>query len=102
MKLKYNRDSELEVVGFGVFKPNQTIKIDNESEAKRYLDSGYFNVVKERKKEFKPKIIKLEAKELKRETKEVEPEVVKIEEKKVKKSKKKGDDKLCHKDQEDL
>jgi len=91
MRLKYNRKSELEVVGLGIFKPNQIIKIDDELEAKRYLDSGYFDGVKEKKKIFKPK--KLEAKEVKKETKEVEPEVVKMEEKKVKKSKKKGDDK---------
>lgn len=77
MKLKYNRIRELEVVGFGIFKPNQTIKIDDESEIKRYLDSGYFNEVKKRKKElkYKPNILKLDV------------------EKKVKKYKKKGVDK---------
>ena len=50
MKLKYNLSSTFEVVGFGVFKPNQVITIDNELEAKRYLNSGYFNEVKEKKK----------------------------------------------------
>jgi len=50
MKLKYNRKNELEIAGFGEFKPNQTITIDDETEAKRYLDSGYFNEMKKRKK----------------------------------------------------
>jgi len=55
LKLKYNRTSELEVVGFGVFKPSQVITIDDELEAKRYLNSGYFDLVKERKRKVKPK-----------------------------------------------
>ena len=49
MKMRFNRSSELEVVGFGVFKPNQTIKIDDEL-GKKYLATGYFNLVKEKKK----------------------------------------------------
>lgn len=53
MKLKYNRDSELEVVLFGVFKPGQLITIEDEKEAKRYLDSGYFDEVKKVIKEEK-------------------------------------------------
>ncbi len=77
MKLRYNRDTELEIVGLGVFKPNQIINIDDELEAKRYLDSGYFNEVKERKKESKHKSYILK------------PNV----KKKVKKSKKKGAEK---------
>ena len=65
MKLKFNRDRELEVVGLGVFEPGQFVIADDEARAKKYLDSGYFDEVKERK--------------------------VKV--KKVKKSKKKGVDK---------
>ncbi|MBA7541448.1 hypothetical protein ES705_33762 [subsurface metagenome] len=89
MKLKYNRTSELEVVGFGIFKPNQIIKIDDELEAKRYLSSGYFNEVKEKKKKVKVEktltwgTIKGKSKPFEDIPKEV----------KVKKSKKKGDDK---------
>jgi len=62
MKLKFNRSRELEIVGIGVFKPNQIVTFDDEKEVKRYLDSGYFNEVKERKKEskYKPTISKLD------------------------------------------
>jgi len=77
MKLKFNRNIELEVVGFGVFKPNQIIIKEDEIEAERYLATGYFNEVKERKKvlKYKPYIFKSDVK------------------KKAKKSKKEGDDK---------
>jgi len=77
MKLKYNRDTELEIVLIGVFKPNAIVIIEDETEAKRYLDSGYFDEIKERKREseYKPNILKLDV------------------EKKIKKSKKKGVDK---------
>jgi len=66
MKLRYNRDTELEVVGLGIFKPEQVIIIGDENETKirNYLDSGYFDLVQEKKKKLK-----------------------------VRKSKKKGDDK---------
>jgi len=49
MLLKYNRNSELEVVGFGVFQPDQFVVVGDKEKAKRYLDSGYFDEVKERK-----------------------------------------------------
>lgn len=63
MKLKYNRSSELEVVSIGVFKPNAVVTIDDEVEAKRYLDSGYFDEVKEKERKVKVKKIKKYKKE---------------------------------------
>jgi len=58
MLLKYNRNTELEIVGLGVFKPNEFVVTDDESKAKKYLDTGYFDEVKKRKmkvKKFKKK-----------------------------------------------
>ncbi len=74
MLLKYNRDIELRVPGLGVFQPDQFVVVRDERKAKRYLDSGYFDLIKER-------------------------EIKKT--KKTKKSKKKGVGKLCQSDQED-
>lgn len=53
MKLKFNRDRELEVVGLGVFEPGQFVVTDDEAKAKKYLDSGYFDLVKEKKRKVK-------------------------------------------------
>ncbi len=53
MLLKFNRDTELEVVGLGVFKPNEFVVVDDEKKAKKYLDSGYFDLVKEKKRKVK-------------------------------------------------
>ena len=53
MLLKFNRDIELEVVGLGIFQPNEFIVVGDEEKAKRYLDSGYFNLVKEKKRRVK-------------------------------------------------
>ena len=53
MILKYNRKTELEVVGLGVFKPNEFIITDDESKVRKYLDTGYFDEVKERKRKVK-------------------------------------------------
>jgi len=53
LKLRYNRNSELEVVGLGVFKPNEFVVADDPARAKKYLDSGYFDLVKEKKKKVK-------------------------------------------------
>jgi len=50
LKLRYNRNSELEVVGLGVFKPNEFVVTDDPIRVKKYLDSGYFDLVKERKR----------------------------------------------------
>ena len=53
MILKFNRKIELEVVGLGIFEPNEFIVTDDESKAKKYLDTGYFDEVKERKRKVK-------------------------------------------------
>lgn len=53
MELKFNRDRELEVIGLGVFKPNEFVVIDNELKARKYLDTGYFDLVKEKKRKLK-------------------------------------------------
>ena len=55
MILKFNRKTELEIVGLGVFKPNEFVVADDESRAKKYLDSGYFDLVKEKKRKIKKK-----------------------------------------------
>jgi len=53
MLLKFNRDSELEIVGLGIFQPDQFVVVGDESKAKKYLDTGYFDIVKEKKKKVK-------------------------------------------------
>lgn len=53
MLLKFNRDTELEVVGLGIFKPNEFVVTDDEARAKKYLDTGYFDLVKEKKRKVK-------------------------------------------------
>lgn len=55
MKLKYNHTSEREIPGLGIFKPNQIITKEDETEIQDYLDSGYFDKVKERKRKVKVK-----------------------------------------------
>jgi len=55
MILKYNRKDELEIAGFGLFKPGQFVVTDDGLKAKKYLDSGYFDLVKEKKRKVKPK-----------------------------------------------
>jgi len=55
MKLKYNRDTELEIVGIGIFQPNQFVVIGDEKRAKKYLETGYFDEIKEAKIKVKSK-----------------------------------------------
>lgn len=55
MLLKFNRDTELEVVGLGIFAPNEFVVVGDEEKAKKYLDTGYFDLVKERKRKVKVK-----------------------------------------------
>ena len=55
MLLKYNRDTELEVVGLGVFEPGQFVVADDPAKSKKYLDSGYFDEIKEREIKIKRK-----------------------------------------------
>ena len=65
MLLKFNRNSPLEIIGIGTFESGDIVITDDPVKAKKYTDTGYFDIIKEKKK------------------------------KKVKKSKKKGVDKLC-------
>jgi len=48
MLLKYNRDTELEIVGIGIFEPGQTMPIENDNQAYKYIKTGYFDLVKEK------------------------------------------------------
>ena len=48
MLLKYNRDSRLEIVGLGIFDPGQTMSIENDDQAYKYIKTGYFDLVKEK------------------------------------------------------
>ena len=50
MLVKYNRKDKLEVVGIGIFKPGQFVVVGDDEQAKRYIDSGHFDLVKEKKK----------------------------------------------------
>ena len=58
MLLKYNRNSELEVVGLGVYSPGWKGEVEDES-GKKMLETGYFDEIK------KIKVKKLKRKELK-------------------------------------
>jgi len=55
MLLKYNRKRELEVVGLGTFQSDQFVVVGDGEKAKKYLDSGYFDLVKEKKKKIRVK-----------------------------------------------
>ena len=49
MKLQFNRNSELFLPEFGVYKPNQIIEVNSVSVAKKMFKTGYFNEIKEEK-----------------------------------------------------
>jgi hypothetical protein len=53
--LKFNKNTELEILGIGTFIPGQFVVTDDEAKAKKYIDSGYFDIVKEKKKRKKSK-----------------------------------------------
>ncbi len=55
MLLKFNKNTELEILGIGIFKPGEFVVADDPARAKKYLDSGYFDEIKERKKRIKKK-----------------------------------------------
>jgi len=55
MRLKFNKNTELEIIGIGEFAPGEFVVVDDKARAKRYLDSGYFDLVKEKKKKKKSK-----------------------------------------------
>ena len=48
MKLQFNRDTELWVVGYGVHQPKKIIEVSNEL-GKTMLETGYFDEIKEEK-----------------------------------------------------
>ena len=68
MRLKFNRNTKLWVVGYGVHQPKKIVEVSEEL-GKMMIETGYFDEIKEKK--VKIKIIKR------------------------KKSKKKGSDKKC-------
>jgi len=49
MLLKFNCNSELEITGLGIFQPNQFVVVRDGEKAKKYLDTGYFDLIKKRK-----------------------------------------------------
>jgi len=66
MILKYNRNSELEIVGLGVYSPGWKGEVEDES-GKKMLETGYFDEIKERKlKNLKRKELKNNATRSKR------------------------------------
>lgn len=58
MKLKYNQNNKLWIPNFGIYNPEQIIEVEDESMAKKMLDTGYFDKVIEEKKIKKINIIK--------------------------------------------
>ena len=55
MLLEFNRKDKIDIVGIGIFGPGQSVTVRDEVKAKRYLKSGYFDLVKEKKKRRKSK-----------------------------------------------
>jgi len=55
MLLKFNRTDEIDVVGIGIFGPGDIAIVKDEKKTKKYLDSGYFDIIKEKKKRNKSK-----------------------------------------------
>jgi len=54
MKLKFNRNTELWVVNYGVFQPKKEIEVSEEL-GKMMLGTGYFDEVKEKEIKIKRK-----------------------------------------------
>jgi hypothetical protein len=50
MRLKFNRNSELFFPDFGLYKPGQVVKVDNEMTMKNMLRTGCFDEIKEKEK----------------------------------------------------
>ena len=48
MKLRFNRNNELEIVDFGVYQPKKEIEV-NEELGKIMLETGYFDKIEEKK-----------------------------------------------------
>ena len=49
MKLQFNNKSERWFPVFGVYKPKQTVEVNDELIAKKMLSTGYFKEVKKEK-----------------------------------------------------
>jgi len=49
MILKFNKNTELEIIGIGIFAPGDSVIADDPVKAKKYLDSGYFDLAKGKK-----------------------------------------------------
>ena len=49
MKLQFNNNSELWFPDFGIYKPKQTVEVNDELIAKKMLSTGYFKEVKKDK-----------------------------------------------------
>ena len=49
MKLKFNRNTELWVVGYGIYQPKKIVEVSEEL-GKMMLGTGYFDEIKEEKK----------------------------------------------------
>jgi len=62
MKKRFNRDSEIQVVALGDFEPGQFVVADDEVRAKKYLDTGYFDLVKEKKRKVEKNLKRKELK----------------------------------------
>ena len=59
MKLKYNKDTELWIQGFGIHNPQDKPFEVDEERGKEMLETGYFNEIKKRKKSKKKGVDKL-------------------------------------------
>ena len=49
MIFKFNRNTELEIIGIGIFAPGDFVVADDPVKARKYIDSDYFDLVKEKK-----------------------------------------------------
>jgi len=50
IKVKFNRNMDLEIPGLGTFKTGDIVIASNENIANRYIESGYFDLVKVKEK----------------------------------------------------
>ena len=64
MKLKFNRNTELWVVGYGVYQPKKIVEVSKEL-GKMMIRTGYFDEIKE-EKEIKIKIKRKKSKKERR------------------------------------
>ncbi|HUV85342.1 MAG TPA: hypothetical protein VMV86_06490 [Methanosarcinales archaeon] len=55
MILVFNRKSPLEIIGYGIYVAGDIVITDDPIKAKKYIDTGFFDLVKEKKKVEKSK-----------------------------------------------